>query len=68
MQGTHENGLERIVMDPREAREIRETVGRSRETLGRSMDGDLDLEEMNMDDPEYQENIRNVLEVCKNPF
>ena len=55
-------------MDPREAREIRETVGRSRETLGRSMDGDLDLEEMNMDDPEYQENIRNVLEVCRNPF
>ena len=52
-------------MDPREAREIRETVGRSRETLGRSMDGDLDLEEMNMDDPEYQENIRNVLEVCR---
>ena len=55
-------------MDPREAREIRETVGRSRETLGRSMDGDLDIEEMNMDDPEYQENIRNVLEVCRMTF
>ena len=34
----------------------------TRETVG-SMDGDLNLEELDMEDPEYQENIRNVLEV-----